>query len=189
MNDIDVRRAVHKKLLKKHHNDPDTLVVDELGICLGACRVDIAVVNGSLHGYELKSSKDTLDRLPSQVQYYSAVMDKVTLVVAENHFLEAKKIVPEWWGLKIVSEGKNGSYHIAHERAEKKNKQIDPISLVQLLWKEECLNLLDKWGAIKGNKSKPRHLLWPIISECIPENKLRDEVRVLLKQRPDWKGA
>ncbi|KDM89727.1 sce7726 family protein [Photobacterium galatheae] len=187
MNDIDVRNAVHKKLLKRHHSDADTLVLDELGICLGACRVDIAVVNGILHGYELKSAKDTLERLPAQVKYYSAVMDKVTLVVSDNHYEEAKKIVPDWWGIKVVTQGSRGGIHIVHERAEKTNRSIDPLRVAQLLWKEECLTLLEKWGSLKGNKSKPRHKLWAIVSETIPEKQLRNEVRLQLKKRTEWR--
>ncbi|MGF1717870.1 sce7726 family protein [Photobacterium chitinilyticum] len=187
MNDLDVRNAVHKKLLKKHHTDPDTLVLDELGICLGACRVDIAVVNGSLHGYELKSAKDNLDRLPNQVKHYAAVMDKVTLVVSDNHYQEAKKLVPDWWGLKVVTQGARGGIHIAHERTEKTNRHIDPLSVSQLLWKEECLTLLDKWDSLKGNKSKPRFKLWEIVSERIPAEELRTEVRLQLKQRTTWR--
>ncbi|WFB47847.1 sce7726 family protein [Vibrio coralliilyticus] len=189
MNDIDVRKAVHKKLLKKYHDDPSTLIVDELGICLGACRVDIAVLNGSLHGYELKSEKDTLERLPSQIQHYSSVMDKVTLVVAESHLDEAKEIIPDWWGIKVVTKGSKGAIHISHERAEKKNKHIDSFNLAQLLWKDECVHLLDKWGLAKGYRSKARHLLWPVISEGIPGDTLRDEVRTILKQRTEWKRS
>ncbi|PNH95721.1 sce7726 family protein [Vibrio diazotrophicus] len=188
MNDIDVRDAVHKKLLKNYHNDPSTLIVDEMGICVGACRVDIAVLNGSLHGYELKSEKDTLDRLPSQVKYYSAVMDKATLVVSECHLSEAKKLIPDWWGIKVVSKGKRGAINITHERAERRNQNVNPLSLAQLLWKDECLSLLDKWGKLRGNKSKPRHLLWSIVSESIPEKELRDDIRTTLKNRKEWRN-
>ncbi|OOE35602.1 sce7726 family protein [Salinivibrio kushneri] len=188
MNDIDVRVAVHKKLLKHPHKDPSTFVLDEMDICVGACRVDIAVLNGSMHGYELKSEKDTLERLPNQVKYYSAVMDKVTLVVCEKHLEEAKTIIPHWWGVKVVTKGVKGAIHIAHERSEKKNKAPDSLSLAQLLWKDECLRILEKWGKVKGNKSKPRHQLWSIVSESVPSEKLRDEVRDVLKQRTNWRN-
>lgn len=66
MRDRDVRQALHRKVLKEHHGDADTLVLDELGLRHGTCRVDIAVVNGYLHGYEIKSDSDTLERLPAR---------------------------------------------------------------------------------------------------------------------------
>ncbi len=55
VRDRDVRQALHRKVLKEHHGDADTLVLDELGLRHGICRVDIAVVNGYLHGYESKA--------------------------------------------------------------------------------------------------------------------------------------
>ncbi|WP_283807951.1 DUF2130 domain-containing protein [Bradyrhizobium macuxiense] len=58
--DRDVRQALHRKVLKERHGDADTLVLDELGLRHGTCRVDIAVVNGYLHDYEIKSDADTL---------------------------------------------------------------------------------------------------------------------------------
>jgi hypothetical protein len=64
VRDRDVRQALHRKVLKEHHGDANTLVVDELGLRHGTCRVDIAVVNGFIHGYEIKSDADTLERLP-----------------------------------------------------------------------------------------------------------------------------
>ncbi|EMS0078485.1 sce7726 family protein, partial [Escherichia coli] len=64
MRDIDVRKAVHAKILRDHHKDPDTLIIDEFTMNLGASRADIAVINGLIHGYELKSKSDNLLRLP-----------------------------------------------------------------------------------------------------------------------------
>mgnify|MGYP000284964948 CR=1 FL=1 len=68
MKDQDVRFAVHHKLLKESHLDPDCLVVDEFSISLGASRADIAVINGVIHGYELKSEYDSLERFASSNQ-------------------------------------------------------------------------------------------------------------------------
>ena len=66
LKDSDIRKSLYNNILKKHEDASDTIVLNELGLLQGACRVDIAVVNGSLHGYEIKSEADTLDRLPYQ---------------------------------------------------------------------------------------------------------------------------
>lgn len=105
MKDQDVRTAVHHKLLKDIHSDPDCLVIDEFSISLGASRADIAVINGVMHGYELKSESDSLERLPLQIKHYSSVMDKVTLVVAEKHLFGALELIPDWWGGKQLQLG------------------------------------------------------------------------------------
>jgi hypothetical protein len=49
-------------------------MLDEFGLEHGEVRVDVAVINGELHGYEIKSERDTLERLPRQVKAYSAVL-------------------------------------------------------------------------------------------------------------------
>ena len=72
MNDAQIRSSFHSKKLRRHHATPDTLVVDELGLKHGKCRADIAVINGHLIGYEIKSDDDSLHRLARQVEAYNA---------------------------------------------------------------------------------------------------------------------
>ncbi|EMA4137788.1 hypothetical protein BS412_02085 [Cronobacter turicensis] len=187
MRDQDVRAAVHHKLLKESHLDPDCLVIDEFSISLGASRADIAVVNGVLHGYELKSEYDSLTRLPLQIKHYSAVMDKVTLVVAEKHLDGALKLIPGWWGVKTVSVGPKGAILIRHKRGEKLNRNFDSLMLARLLWKDECIDVLERWGCSKGIKSKPRYELWNVVADTLSVSDLRFEVRTALKKRIDWK--
>ncbi|MEA9844115.1 sce7726 family protein [Xanthomonas campestris] len=107
--DSDVRAALMKNVISDHIANPDTLVVEELGLNRGSCRVDVAVVNGLLHGYEIKSDADTLSRLPSQVISYSAVLDKATLVVGASHTMRALSLIPDWWGVRIVKTGARGA--------------------------------------------------------------------------------
>lgn len=187
MRDQDVRAAVHHKLLKESHLDPECLVIDEFSISLGASRADIAVVNGVLHGYELKSEFDSLERLPLQIKHYSAVMDKVTLVVAEKHLDGALKLIPDWWGVKTVSVGPKGAILIKHKRGERLNRNFDSLMLAQLLWKDECIDVLERWGCSKGFKSKPRYELWNVVADTLSASDLRFEVRTALKKRVDWK--
>ena len=187
MRDQDVRAAVHHKLLKESHLDPECLVIDEFSISLGASRADIAVVNGVLHGYELKSEFDSLERLPLQIKHYSAVMDKVTLVVAEKHLDGALKLIPDWWGVKTVSVGPKGAILIKHKRGERLNRNFDSLMLAQLLWKDECIDVLKRWGCSKGFKSKPRYELWNVVADTLSASDLRFEVRTALKKRGDWK--
>ncbi|OTA14068.1 hypothetical protein Xvie_04033 [Xenorhabdus vietnamensis] len=188
MKDIDVRRAVHSKILKEHHKDPNTLIIDEFSLNQGSCRVDIAVINGVIHGYELKSERDNLLRLPNQIEQYSLVMDKVTLVVDDSHLAEAQKIIPEWWGIKVVNQGNRGAVHIHSYRRDKLNPDGDVFSLARLLWKDECLSIMEKWNILKGNKSKPRFELWDIVAQHTSLEKLKVEVRHTLKQRTMWRN-
>lgn len=73
MGDSEVRDAVLSKLDRQYFGDRHTRIVEEMGIWSGSVRIDIAVINGQLHGYELKSARDTLQRLPTQAELYSKV--------------------------------------------------------------------------------------------------------------------
>lgn len=189
MRDIDVRRAVHKKILMEHHKDPDTLVIDEFSLNQGLCRVDIAVLNGRLHGYELKSASDTLERLPAQIQHYSAVMDRVTLVVADNHADKALLLLPSWWGVKLATLGLRGAVHLKTLRKERQNPGQDKLALATLLWKEEVINILQEHGFERGLKNKPRRVLWQLLATELDMSQLRDVVRTTLKARSGWRAG
>jgi len=188
MLDKDVRLAVKNKVLKDHINDPSTLVIDELGLDYGRNRIDIAVVNGELHGYELKSDSDTLKRLPSQAICYSAVMDKVTLVVGEKHAKEAIEMVPDWWGIKVAVMGKKGGIHLDTFRRNKKNTEINPMEVLKLIWKEEALELLSSYEEIDWKiKKLQKKVIYQLIIDNLSINEIRDSVRSILKARVAWR--
>ncbi|PTV44570.1 hypothetical protein DBL02_12855 [Acinetobacter oleivorans] len=189
MLDKDVRLAVKNKVLKDHINDPSTLVIDELGLDYGRNRIDIAVVNGELHGYELKSDSDTLKRLPSQAICYSAVMDKVTLVVGEKHAKEAIEMVPDWWGIKVAVMGKKGGIHLDTFRRNKKNTQINPMEVLKLIWKEEALELLSNYREVDWKiKKLQKKVIYQLIIDNLSIDEIRNSVRSILKTRVSWRS-
>ncbi|MBU4357575.1 MAG: sce7726 family protein [Proteobacteria bacterium] len=188
MRDRDVRMALHHKVLMDHHGDSNTLVLDELGLRHGVCRVDIAVVNSYLHGYEIKSDADTLERLPSQISVYSDVLDRATLVVGKKHIKKAKAIIPEWWGIKVVSVGPRGGIIFETHRPLSMNPKIDPVALAELLWRPEAVRILQKLGAPTAILRKPRSSLYQYLAEVLKLDELRDLIRQCLKVREKWRG-
>ena len=85
MRDADVRTALRRELEEHFRDDPDTRIVEEMGIWSGSARIDIAVINGELHGYELKSERDRLERPPRQIDLYNRVKIGTIVVVLEPH--------------------------------------------------------------------------------------------------------
>lgn len=185
MRDADVRSALRMYLDEQHGDDPETLTVDELALC-GQVRIDVAVVNGSLAGYELKSERDTLRRLPNQASVYSRVFDEVTLVVARKHSDAAAPIVPTWWGLS-EAHMVGDTVHLEMTRPPAENPVIDPRWLVRLLWRDEALAALETHGLAKGIRSKPRTTLWERLAAELPLSELRSVVRESLKVRTGWR--
>src|SRR3989442_10676852 len=102
MNGALMRGATKQVLLLQHKGDAETVIVEELGIQHGLSRIDLAVVNGELHGFELKRDRDTLARLPEQTETYGRVLDRGTLVIGERHLRRAVEIVPERCGLTVA---------------------------------------------------------------------------------------
>lgn len=188
MRDRDVREALHRKVLKDHHGDANTLVLDELGLRHGTCRVDVAVVNGFLHGYEIKSDADTLGRLPGQIQVYGEVLDRATLVVGERHLLGAKDLVPEWWGIKVVTAGPRGGITFETEQPFHDNPSINSLALAELLWRPEAVEVLRTRGCPAAVLRKPRKFLYGYLAESVAIDELRDLVRQQLKARSNWRG-
>jgi hypothetical protein len=187
MRDSDVRRALCRKVLAEHIRDPGTLVVQELGLWHGGARVDIAVVNGRFHGFEIKSDADSLGRLEAQRVAYSAVFDRVTLVCGSRHAAAIQEKIPDWWGLKIATSGKRGAVHLEEIRQSQQNANIDPTSLAGMLWRDEALALLLERG-IAGVRSKSRGVLCRLIASHVPLDVVRAYVRKTLKVRAGWRS-
>src|ERR1700755_210395 len=120
MRDRDIRSALHRVLQAEHATDQHTLIVDELGLCQGAARADVAVLNGSLAGFEIKSDRDTLARLPNQAQIYGRVFDYVTIVVGAKHARSIRSSVPSFWGITVASE-MDGHLELKTRRQAKRN--------------------------------------------------------------------
>ncbi len=188
MGDKEIRTAL-KHLLKKQYQDvPNTFILDELGIGHGQVRVDLAVVNGALHGYELKSDKDTLYRLPEQAKAYNLVFDRMTLIAGKKHVYEAIKIIPDWWGIKIVESCSENEIKFHNIRRASNNPHLDAVSILELLWKEEALGFLEELDSAKGFRSKKRSEIYNRIAKVGSLKKIRNEVRDQLRLRPNWRA-
>ena len=188
MRDVDIRRQLRSDMERQHRGDPETLILDELGLCQGTARVDLAVVNGNLHGYEIKSERDTLTRLPSQREIYSRALDYVTVVVAETHAAKIAEAIPAWWGITTARATKRGAVRLTVVRPAAINPSVDAAALAQLLWREEALDELERRGLAGGFRSKPRAALWAHLAANLTIEELGDAVRGRLKQRLDWRA-
>ena len=179
-NDAGIRPALRDKILFNQENN--AVVIEELGICRGQVRVDMALVNGTLHGYEIKSDRDSLSRLLGQIELYGKVLDHATLVVGEKHIVDAFNMVPEWWSILRMYPDESTPWFYTL-RTGFKNPNRDARSLVELLWLEEAIELLETRNATKGVKSKPRRFVWDRVCEHFNVDEIGAVVRAKLKIR------
>jgi len=185
MRDFEIRAALHQRLDRRYGEAENVRIVDEMGVLAGSCRIDIAVINGRLEGFEIKSERDDLKRLDRQASAYGLVFDRLTVVCAERHLEKAVASLPEWWGVE-VAEACGESIAIVRWRQPRANPDLDLSAVAQLLWREEALTALERCGQAKGLRSKPRKVLWQALTETLSANALRALVREQLRQRQGW---
>jgi len=187
MNDLEIRQNFHRKRLRRQHAQKDTLVIDELGLNHGKCRADIAVVNGHLIGYEIKSNKDSLRRLKDQVESYNAVFDKISVVVGDRYIKSIQSHIPTWWGVILSVRGPRGAVNFDTIRKAQTNKDVDQISIARLLWRNEVEEILRQKNLSSKILRQPREVLYEHLVNTLNICELRKFVRKYFKKRINWR--
>lgn len=189
MLDREIRAYLHNTYLRRYKTD-GSRVVEEMGLSAHAARIDIGVINGQLVGYEIKSDRDNLDRLPGQMQVYSQIFDLVTVICGPRHVQKLNAWLEEhfaYCGL-MVTEASGGE--LLTVRSAKQNPMRNGYAIASLLWHEEAKQLLIELGAGKGISRLRRWELWQRLAEVVPDlDELALRVRTILKDRPTWREA
>lgn len=186
--DFEIREALHRKVLKTYHKCGSTIIVDELGLAHGKNRIDVAVLNGHLHGYEIKSAKDTLTRLPDQLNQYRKSLQKLTIVVAPNHIDGVLSIVPEWSGIIEARKGPRGGISFTTVRKAVINPEVDGVALAHLLWRKEAVELLARFGVSEKELNKPRKQLYETIANETSLAELVSWIKEKFMARETWRS-
>lgn len=181
MKDPNIRHLLRQTELLQYLNDPRSKVVEELKIPVAKARIDMAVINGAFHGYEIKSASDTLQRLPSQLVAYSYIFDYLTVVTEEKYHDKILELIPAWVGLSICCGD-------SIETIQKgfSNPQKNGFHIAKLLWNEELIDILTVLN-IPFKRQQRNWLLCEILSQNVEIEELSLIVRERLKQRIDWK--
>ncbi|MBW4976027.1 sce7726 family protein [Roseovarius mucosus] len=182
-----IRAALRKCHLRHASVQHDVLMIDELGLAHAKSRIDLAVFNGHLHGYEIKSAGDTLDRLPRQLAVYTGALQKLTLVIATRHLDMAETIAPNWCGLTEIVEGPRGGITFASRRRARANPDLDPYMLAHLLWHPEAQDLLRARGASKADVNAPRKHLYRLLADEVPVRELAPAIKAAMASRTGWR--
>ena len=185
--DADIRAALHTKRLQKYRYAPNTLVVDELGLAHAKVRVDVAVINGCVHGYEIKSSLDTLDRLPSQIATYRRCLTKLTIICAPNHTTRVKMLAPKWCGIVEAEKGPRGGVHFQTIRRDRQNPDIEFDQLAHLLWRAEAAKLLSTFGVCEKILRRSRKELYRHLADHMTIAQMTASIREFMKARTEWR--
>lgn len=183
MRDWDIRNALARLLREEHPNRAQNRIWSEFSVRLGASRVDLCLINGSLTGFEIKSPRDNLDRIDSQVSHYGAVLDYAAVVCGEHRVDRLLDRLPGWWGV-TVAEPLGDEIRLHDVRLRSRNSEVDALSVAQLLWRDEAMEVLRGMDAHRGLSKATRWGVWDRLVESCSLIELQDHVRVTLKRRP-----
>ena len=178
----DIRIALLRRLQDVHEKEQATLILEELGILRGRARIDVAVLNGSLHGYEIASDFDTLRRVHYQLPRFADVCDELTFVVGREHYEAIVTSVPMWCGIIVAVQRQSVEFILdRHPTA----KPVDAIATAKLLWRDEAESLLRTYGHTKIPRNRTD--LAEAVARAIDLRTLRADVLGILKQRAAWR--
>jgi hypothetical protein len=182
MLDKDIRPILMRTVRATH---PGASLFEEFPVCREG-RADLVAVNAAMWGYEIKSERDTLNRLPLQVKRYESIFDYCVIVAAERHLKHAEGIIPPHWGITSVC-GSVGTCSMAEIRKPERNPNRRTEQLIRLLWKNEWVRALRTRG-VKVPHSAPVRLVWSLLAS-LPVPEIEESVRSALKGRSATESA
>ncbi len=130
----------HKILLGRHSLRTASMLTE---FRAGASKADLVILNGTIAAYEIKSERDSLTRLSSQVRDYRRVFASVNVIAGERHITGVLSSVPEDVGVMCLSERfQISTVRGAHNRPE----GICPTTVFESLRSDEAVSILKALG-------------------------------------------
>lgn len=172
-SETHVRAALQRDLAS--HAAGDQRTIEEFWVPRSHERADVVVVGGSLDGYEIKSARDGLRRLPRQAAAYGRLFDRCVAVVAARHVERTVQIVPAWWGI-VIYDDRGAEIAFTIMRCAEPNPTVDLEVLVRLLWRDEAFAALNGMG-MSPERTAPRGSLWRELLMVASTDDLRTIVR------------
>jgi hypothetical protein len=186
VSEREIRAFIKAQIPRWIRNRSLTYLVEEMEVCSGRARIDLALISDQLIGIEIKGPKDDVTRLPGQVNAYSQCFDRVVLVTHENLASKAVALIPDWWGI-IVGKQQNCRLRYYFMRRPEANPALNLEMRLALLWRDEINALL---SSLTGYSAKPRATKKSVRAELISRidaSLLQDASLQKLRERADWR--
>ena len=111
----------------------------------------------------------------------------MTIVTGARHLRKIRKAVPRWWGIVRATESE-GQVLLDVVREPRPNPRVDPLIVVQFLWRDEALRSLDDLGARPPKGSRRLTAIWEELVKITTLDQLCELVRHQLKARGNWRS-
>ena len=131
------RTAITQKILLGRHSLTTASLLHE--VRTGSCKADVVVLNGTSTAYEIKSERDSLTRLRTQLDNYRRVFASVNVVTSPSHLREVLAVTPFDVGVLVLSR----RFTIQTEReAQACPGRVSPLMILDLLRAPEAIAIL-----------------------------------------------
>jgi hypothetical protein len=132
----------HRILLGKHSLQTASMLNE---FRVGACKADLAILNGTSTVYEVKSERDTLIRLARQVAAYRTVFSRVYVIAADEHVSSVEASVPSEIGILVL----NNRYQISTIRESvDQPENTSPAAIFDAIRTSEARMILEGRGVL-----------------------------------------
>lgn len=127
----------HKLLLGKHSLRTASMLTE---FRIGRCKADVVILNGTSTVYEIKSERDKLDRLETQISEYRKVFAKVNIITGENHLQSVIDTTSPEVGVLLL----NDQFRISTIReAVDCTDRIEPEAVFNSMSQSEAIKILE----------------------------------------------
>lgn len=131
------KAAITKSLLLGRHSLKTASLVSEFRV--DKCKADIAIFNGTSTAYEIKSERDSLNRLENQLNTYKKFFAKVYVVTGEKHLTEVLNSTPADVG--VLQLNKRHRISLVRECIENYSR-LEPEVIFDSIQLKEALGIL-----------------------------------------------
>ncbi|MFF1540685.1 sce7726 family protein [Microbacterium sp. NPDC058269] len=131
------RSAITQKILLGQHNLRTASMLGEARV--GMSKADVVVFNGTSTAYEIKSERDSLIRLRTQVTAYAQVFAAVNVVTSPSHVTQVLRQVPEEVGVLVLTD----RFTLRTERSAAGDaSRTDPLAILDFVRVDEACAIL-----------------------------------------------
>jgi hypothetical protein len=135
------KNAIARNVLLGVHSLNTSCMLSEFRA--GRCKADVVILNGTSMVYEIKSERDTLDRLENQLSEYLGIFDRVQVITSESHISALERTIPEEVGIQVLTD----RFRIHDYRLPTSNvANVCPGQVFESLQRSEYLAILGKYG-------------------------------------------
>lgn len=138
---------IRKSLIQQIQSYKDSKLYEEFTTPSGNARADIVLVNGRVHGYEIKSDFDNLLRLENQILEYDRTFEMNSVVVSERHLIKVEEMLPEHWGIILAKPlEEHDSIRLSFIKRAKLNPNIDFNTFMSMLDSNKLKTIINDLG-------------------------------------------